>query len=164
MSPRTSPPMAVAVLLAALLAIAAEPSPNTWVKLDKATIEGRRHDVPLGYDSGLKRFFVLGGRTNFDDYKKPRSYDELALDSKEGEWENWFPAGKDWGSRFGPCHAPGWKAVLMAAHERSFGLRGGCPFGVVLTQSANRFSDEASRAVVADAAAKLGVAKLVWSP
>ncbi|HBI46252.1 MAG TPA: hypothetical protein DDY78_25870 [Planctomycetales bacterium] len=60
--------------------------------------------------------------------------------------------------------AAGWKAVLMAAHERSFGIRGACPFGVVLTQSASRFSDDASRAVVADAAAKLGIAKLVWSP
>jgi len=53
--------------------------------------------------------------------------------------------------------------VLMAGHERSFGLRGACPFGVLLTQSANRFSDDASRAVVTDAAAKLGIAKLVWS-
>jgi hypothetical protein len=109
MSPLTSPPTVVAVLLAASFASAAEPSPNTWVNLDKAAIEGRRHDVPLGYSPDLKRFLVLGGRTNFDDYKKPRSYDELALDRKEGEWENWFPAGKDWGPRFGPCRAPGWK-------------------------------------------------------
>ena len=52
MSSGISPPMTVAVLLAALVATAAEPSPNTWRKLDKATIEGRRHDVPLGYCAG----------------------------------------------------------------------------------------------------------------
>ncbi len=109
MSPPISPPTLVVVLLAASFASAAEPFPNTWVKLDKAAVEGRRHDVPLGYSLDLKRFLVLGGRSNFDDYKKPRSYDELALDLKEGEWENWFPAGKDWGPRFGPCRAPGWK-------------------------------------------------------
>ena len=101
--------MTVAVLLAALLATAAEPSPNTCAKLDKATIEGRRHDVPLGYSPDLKRFLVLGGRTGFDEYKKPRSYDELALDAKEGKWENWFPPSTDWGPRFGACQAPGWK-------------------------------------------------------
>src|SRR5947209_369901 len=111
MSPRTSPwPAAVVpVLFAALCATAAEPSSNAWIRLDKAVIAGRRHDVPLGYSADLKRFLVLGGRTNFDDYKKPRFYDELALDLKRGEWENWFPPGKNWGPRFGPCQAPGWK-------------------------------------------------------
>src|SRR5262249_8687315 len=109
MTSRISPPAAAAALLAALLGVAAEPSPTTWVKLDRATIEGRRHDVPLGYSPDLKRFLILGGRTGFDEYKKPRSYDELALDMQEGRWENWLPPGKDWGPRFGPCRAPAWK-------------------------------------------------------
>jgi hypothetical protein len=101
---------ALYIALAPLLAFAAEPvAPNQWLKLDKATIEGRRWDVPLGYAPDLGRFLVLGGRTTFADYKKPRSYDVLALNRTEGRWENWFPRGKEWGPRFGPCQAPGWK-------------------------------------------------------
>ena len=99
-------------------AAAAEPSPNTWVKLDKADVEGRRHDVPLGYSPDLKRFLVLGGRTSFDDYKKPRSYDELALDTKEGQWENWFPAGKDWGPQFGPARRRDGRTKPSASRTR----------------------------------------------
>jgi hypothetical protein len=101
----------VAAVTVALLASAAESSPdsNTWVKLEKAVIEGCRWDVPLGYDSAQKHFLILGGRTTWSDYKKPRSYDVLTLDRKEGRWENTFPPGKDWGPRFGPCEAPAWK-------------------------------------------------------
>src|SRR5204862_6775187 len=87
------------------------PVPNTWTKLDKAIIEGRRWDVPVGYSPELKRFLVLGGRITFADAKKPRSYDQLALD-KDGRWENWFPKGKDWGAPFGPCQPPAWKNEL----------------------------------------------------
>jgi hypothetical protein len=100
-----------AAAVVALLALAAEPAPeaNTWVKLDRAVIEGRRWDVPLGYDPARGRFLVLGGRSAWADYKKSRSYDVLTLDQKEGRWENTFPSGKDWGPRFGPCEAPAWK-------------------------------------------------------
>src|SRR5262249_9551245 len=48
-------------------------------------------------------------RITFADAKKPRSYDELALDMNEGRWENYFPLGKDWGPKFGPCQPPAWK-------------------------------------------------------
>ncbi len=82
---------------------------NTWTKLERAVITGRRWDVPLGYAPGLQRFVILGGRSAFGDYRKPRSYDVLHLDEKEGQWENAFPAGKDWGPRFGPGQAPPWK-------------------------------------------------------
>ncbi len=101
----------VAALMAALLAIAAEsrPAANTWVKLDKAVIDGRRWDVPLGRATAQQQFLVLGGRTSWADYKKPRSYDVLALDPKVGQWENIFPRGKEWGPRVGPCEAPAWK-------------------------------------------------------
>ena len=85
------------------------PSANVWAKLDKAGIKGRRWDVPVGYAPGLKRFMVLGGRTSYDEYKKPRSFDELALDRTAGQWENWFPVGKDWGPKSGACQAPAWK-------------------------------------------------------
>jgi hypothetical protein len=98
------------VLAVALLALAAGPAAaNTWVKLDRAVIEGRRWDVPLGYAAALKQFLVLGGRTSWADYKKPRSYDVLTLDRKAGRWDNTFPTGKDWGPGSGPCEAPAWK-------------------------------------------------------
>lgn len=107
---------AVAVTAALIASIAgtvsaAEPPlpVNTWRKLEQAGIEGRRWDVPVGYAPQLKRFMVLGGRTSFGDYKKPRSFDQLALDRAEGRWENWFPSGRAWGPKFGPCQAPGWK-------------------------------------------------------
>lgn len=90
-------------------AACAQPAPNTWRNLDKAVITGKRWDIPVSYDPVLKRFLVLGGRTNFGEYKKPRSYDVLALDETQGQWENWFPTGKNWGPKFGPCLAPRWK-------------------------------------------------------
>src|SRR3954471_17472323 len=97
----------LAVFLLPYLGSAAEP--NAWVKHDGAQIEGRRWDVPVGYSPELKRFLVLGGRISYGDVKKPRSYDQLALDLKEGRWENWFPKGKDWGPKFGPSQPPSWK-------------------------------------------------------
>lgn len=97
-------------LVLAHVASAAEPTaPNLWARLDKAAIESRRRDVPLGYSPDLKRFLVLGGRTSYGEYKKPRLYDVLALDRDPGQWENAYPQGKDWGPKFGPCLAPAWK-------------------------------------------------------
>ena len=84
-------------------------APNQWAKLDKAEIIGRRWDVPLGYAPGLRRFIVLGGRSAFADYRKPRSYDVLTLPPDGNQWENEFPLGKNWGPKVGPCQAPGWK-------------------------------------------------------
>jgi hypothetical protein len=72
---------------------AAEPV-NTWKKTD-AVIEGRRWDVPLGYDPVSKRFVVLGGRTDQGNYKKPRPYDVLAFDPA-GKWLDELPAKWDW--------------------------------------------------------------------
>ena len=86
---------------------AADPAANDWVRLDKADLTGRRWDVPLGYDPVARKFLILGGRTTFADYKKPRSYDILALDETAGTWENLFPPGQDWGPKVGPCQAPG---------------------------------------------------------
>ncbi len=59
---------------------------------------------------------VLGGSIGWRDYPKPYPFDELALDLDSGQWENWIPLGKDWGPRFGDCHAPRWKS-------ESWGLR-----------------------------------------
>jgi hypothetical protein len=82
---------------------------NSWTKLDRATISGQRWDIPLGYSPELKRFIILGGRTSWAEYKKPRPYDVLTLNPKTHEWENNFPEGKDWGSMTGACKAPAWK-------------------------------------------------------
>ncbi len=83
--------------------------PNTWTKLDAATVVGRRWDVPLGYDPVAGQFAILGGRSSYADYRKPRSYDVLNLDPKSSEWENSFPPGKDWGPKVGAATAPSWK-------------------------------------------------------
>src|SRR5262249_32961278 len=52
---------------------------NAWTKLPRAAVVGRRWDVPLGYAPGLNRFIILGGRSTYADYRKPRSYDVLTL-------------------------------------------------------------------------------------
>jgi hypothetical protein len=58
---------------------AAADTANLWTKLDKATIVGRRWDVPLGYAPSLKQFIILGGRSSYADYRKLPSYDVLTL-------------------------------------------------------------------------------------
>jgi hypothetical protein len=101
-------PLAALVLVS--VPVGAETPVNVWARLERGDIPGQRWDVPLGYAPGLNCFLLLGGRTSWGEYRKgPRPYDQLALDLKEGRWENWFPAGKDWGPRFGPCSAPAWK-------------------------------------------------------
>lgn len=103
-------PWILGLLILAPVARAGDPPPaNTWVLLDKAIIEGRRWDVPVGYSPDLKRFLVLGGRITFADAKKPRSFDQLALDPPSGRWENWFPKDKEWGPAFGASQPPAWK-------------------------------------------------------
>ena len=97
----------IASLLFAASVHAAEP--NVWRQLDTAIVEGRRYETPLGYAPELKRFLILGGRTSWAEYKKPRSYDVLALDRTENKWENHYPAGKDWGPKYGLAAAPAWK-------------------------------------------------------
>lgn len=82
---------------------------NTWTKLDRAALVGKRWDVPLGYSPEQKRFLILGGRSSYADYRKPRSYDVLTLHPEDKTWENVFPPGKDWGPNVGACTAPAWK-------------------------------------------------------
>lgn len=55
-----------------------------------------------------------------------------------------------------------WKSVLMATHERAFQAAKAIPFGVVLLQASAKFGTVEARAVVIDAANKLGIQKLVW--
>ncbi|AKQ68361.1 hypothetical protein A176_005273 [Myxococcus hansupus] len=58
--------------------------------------------------------------------------------------------------------ANSWKLVLLAVHERAFEGRGAVAYGAVLTQAAGHFSDKEDRAVVEDAATKLGIQQLRW--
>src|SRR6516164_4147180 len=90
---------------------------NTWTKLDKATIVGRRWDVPLGYAPDLKRFIVLGGRSAYADYRQPRSFDVLTLDPATQTWLNEFPPMKEWGPKSGPAAAPAWKGEVWGFRD-----------------------------------------------
>jgi hypothetical protein len=57
--------------------------------------------------------------------------------------------------------ADDWKAILMAVHERAFDQK--CkPFAAILMSSAARFQEARSRAVVDDAAKKLGIERVIW--
>src|SRR5262245_1127170 len=118
------------VLLCCLLlgpAVAAQrPDPvpiNTWVKLDRAALGSQRWDVPLGWSPELKRFIILGGRTSWAEYKKPRPYDVLTLNPKNREWENSYPQGKEWGPQTGPCRAPPWKDELWHFRDAEGNVR-----------------------------------------
>jgi len=113
------------LFLAGVLATTGAPdkgTANTWTKLDKE-IAGRRWDVPLGYAPGLKRFIVLGGRSTYADYRKPRSYDVLTLHPQDKTWENDFPPGKDWGPKVGPCTAPAWKGEIWGFRDLEGNVR-----------------------------------------
>jgi len=56
-----------------------------------------------------------------------------------------------------------WKLVLTAVHERSFDLEGARPFAAVLMlASIGKFHQAQVRAMVQDAAEKLGIERLVW--
>jgi hypothetical protein len=57
--------------------------------------------------------------------------------------------------------ADDWKLILMATHERAFHFHGE-PFAAVLLPPLTRFVMAASRAVIEDAARKLGIAALGW--
>lgn len=58
--------------------------------------------------------------------------------------------------------AVNWKLILMALHERSFAEVDSLPYGAVLLQSSAGFTDSTARAVIENAATKLGVRKLAW--
>jgi hypothetical protein len=58
--------------------------------------------------------------------------------------------------------AADWKSILFAVFERSFATRGTKPHAAVLTESAGKFSDPSARAIVIEAANRLGIEKLLW--
>jgi len=55
-----------------------------------------------------------------------------------------------------------WKAILMALHERTFDEPGSQPFAAILNSSTGKFQDDSVRAMVQDAADKLGIQRVVW--
>lgn len=58
--------------------------------------------------------------------------------------------------------AADWKAILMAVYERSFHDDGATPFAVVLLKADGKYADPSARAIVEDAAKRLGIERLVW--
>ena len=74
-------------------------------------------DVPVAvvWSPKVKRFLSLGWLSSMYDKRAPYTYDELAFDPASGQWENWFPEGKDWGPKFGLAKPPGWKGRFKDA-------------------------------------------------
>lgn len=97
-----------AMWLMSTVAWAETPRVNAWTKV-APPLTGQRWDVPLGAAHPTGPLLILGGRTSWGEYKKPRPYDVLAWDTTANAWANQFPVGKSWGPAHGPCQAPGWK-------------------------------------------------------
>ena len=47
----------------------------------------------------------------------------LTLNRAEGEWENDFPPGKDWGPKVGACQAPVWKSEVFGFRDAEGNVR-----------------------------------------
>ncbi len=93
--------------LAAAPTAAGELPSGKWVRLGQGGI-GQRACGALVYAPEVKRFLVLGGGAHWN-AKGNQPYGDLALDIAEGKWENWYPLGKSFGPRFGPCSPPKFK-------------------------------------------------------
>lgn len=94
---------------------AAEPA-NRWAVQDKALI-GPDRPVAVVWSPEIGRFMCLGWISSMYDRRAPYTYDELAFDPESGQWENWYPEGKDWGPKFGPCQPPSWKSDAFKDRE-----------------------------------------------
>jgi Galactose oxidase, central domain len=114
----------VGVLVVSVVSAAEENRPGIpWHAVEKAVVVGQRWDIPIGYASELKQFVILGGRTSFAEYRKPRPYDVLMLGAGMEQWENAFPMGKEWGPRSGPCQAPAWKDEVFGFQDSEKNIR-----------------------------------------
>jgi len=58
--------------------------------------------------------------------------------------------------------AASWKAILMAAYERTHATTDFRAFGVILTHAAGRYKQNKTRSMVEEAAHKLGIERIVW--
>ena len=59
-------------------------------------------------------------------------------------------------------NADDWKLVLTAVHERSYGVNGALPFAAVLMSAVGKYAQPHVREMVASAADKLGIERLLW--
>lgn len=97
------------LVILAFSAPAAAGDPSAWTLLDKA-IMGPMRPASLVHIPTDKRWMTLGYfYAPGSGPRKPRTYDDLSLDEKTGQWENWYPEGKDWGPRFGDSSPPAFK-------------------------------------------------------
>lgn len=55
-----------------------------------------------------------------------------------------------------------WKSILMSLHELSYGDNGRNSFAAVFRLSNGRFAQEPTRKMISDAAAKLGIDRVIW--
>jgi hypothetical protein len=94
-------------------------------------------------------------------------FDLLGISHGEPVSESWErPHGKRladgrvivWGN------AEDWKLVVTAVHERAYGIAGATLFAAVLLSALGKFHQQSVRQMVEDAAIKLGVERVVWSP
>lgn len=58
--------------------------------------------------------------------------------------------------------ANNWKILLLTLYERVYMNKTSQPTGVILTQSASHFATSRQRAVVEDAAKRLGIETVIW--
>jgi hypothetical protein len=58
--------------------------------------------------------------------------------------------------------ATSWRAILLAVHERAYVVEGATPRGVVLFRATGRYREDATRRMIEDAAAKLGLREVAW--
>jgi hypothetical protein len=58
--------------------------------------------------------------------------------------------------------ADAWRSVLLALHERTYCQQGLRRHGVVLLRAVGRYQEDAFRAMVTDAATRLGIERVVW--
>ena len=55
-----------------------------------------------------------------------------------------------------------WRAILLALHERTYCQQGLRRHAVVLLRAVGRYQDDSFRAMVTDAANRLGIERVVW--
>jgi hypothetical protein len=100
--------LSVALVLVVVTASAVDPPSHVWLRQDKALL-GPDAPIALIWSPATKRFMSLGWISSMYDRRAPYTYDELAFAAENGQWENWYPEGKEWGPKFGVCRPPGWK-------------------------------------------------------
>jgi hypothetical protein len=92
-----------------VLVICIDSRATDWVKQDRAVL-GPSRAVAFVHAQTVGRWMAIGYQFSPGTGKrKPTTYDEVAFDPAEGQWENWYPPGKDWGPKFGDAAAPLWK-------------------------------------------------------